>query len=304
MFCTHLPVFMPDDVEEERDREKHERRAGGVDRALLERGEARSEDVEREDDRRERQRREVRDVRRPVEPARQEPLPLAEGLRRPDVEAAFLRDRRRERGHREALRDEEDERREHPEKERRRAVRGRERDPAHADDRGDVEEDDVPGLERALEGHRVVSSVDCVLPQAVDEVEVGRRRAAVAVDVGLPVRRQEDRADPDEPERSDGARSFQGSRRPVATSTRTTAAGMLPVTTAKTGLSVRRPADEVEVLRVRERVRGVPPSIGSRKRSSVHSPYAAIQCPSGETQWSENPYARSVIGRGFPDGSS
>ena len=151
-----LAGLHPDDVEPESDHQQRERRARGVGRALLERGKARAEDVEREDDGRKRERREVRDVRSPVEPAGEKPLALAERLRRPDVEAAFFRDRRGERGHRKALRDEEDDGGEDPEEERRRSVGRRERDPAHADDRGDVEEDDVLRLELALQRHASV----------------------------------------------------------------------------------------------------------------------------------------------------
>jgi hypothetical protein len=116
-------------------------------------GESEAEDIEREDHRRQRQRREIEDVVRPVEPAGHEAVALAEGPSSPDVEAAFFGDGRGEGRDREALRDEEGDAREHPEEERGRSVRGRERDPPHADDRRDVEEDDVPGLERALEGH-------------------------------------------------------------------------------------------------------------------------------------------------------
>ena len=51
-------------------------------------------------------------------------------------------------------------------------------------------------------------------------------------------------------------------------------------------------------------VRGSPPDVGSRNMSSVHSPYAATQSPSGEMGFRAKPYAFPVIARGFPAGMS
>jgi hypothetical protein len=126
-----------DDVEAQSDGEERQRASGREEAALLQVREAQAEDVEGEDDGREGEGREIQDVVRPVQPAGEEALP-----QRDDGKALGYEER---------------DGRQDPERERGRAVGGGQSDPAHADDRRDVEEDDVAGLEGAFECHQPVT---------------------------------------------------------------------------------------------------------------------------------------------------
>jgi hypothetical protein len=177
MFWIQRPVFIPTMLKPERDREEDERGPARERGALLESGEPEPEDVQREDDGRERERREVEDVVRPVEESREEPLPRAEGARRPDVEAALLRNRGRERGDGETLRNEEGHGGQHPEKSDEgplAAASATHRIPTIG---GHVEEDDVAGLEGALQGHSGFSSLSAIRRRRHGELGSRRPRA-------------------------------------------------------------------------------------------------------------------------------
>ena len=88
--------------------------------------------------------REVEQVAEPVAPPAQEAVPIAESATRPDIDAALLRKTLGQRRHRERQGDEEQPRRQHPQRDRARTGVGRRRQPADADHRRNVEKDKIP----------------------------------------------------------------------------------------------------------------------------------------------------------------
>ena len=159
---------------------------------------------------------------------------------------------------------------EHPEEQRRGPVGRRERDPPHAHDRRDVEEDDVPGLERALEGH---ARGLLRLLQSLDQIQVRRCRAAVAVGVRPSVRRHRDRAYVDQPGeigRCEGLPGLAAAGRDIHAHE---LSGNAPGERGVQELPVRSPLEKSRSL-VCGMVRGSPPATGRREASSLQSPYA------------------------------
>src|SRR5216684_2851430 len=106
----------------------------------------------------------------PVGPTGNEPMKVAEGFLGPYIEAAFMRESRGEFGNHEGRGNKKEQRRQHPETYRRRAVVRRRRNPARTQHRRNVEKKDVPEthllaqlldwIGRAVCGraHRVTSS--------------------------------------------------------------------------------------------------------------------------------------------------
>ena len=97
----------------------------------------------------------VQDVVDPVAPAAQKAVPLAEGALGPGVDPALVGVARGEVADGEPLRDEEEERRQHPEPDRARTRGGRGGEPAEAQDRDDIEQHQVAQAHRARQLGRV-----------------------------------------------------------------------------------------------------------------------------------------------------
>ena len=85
------------------------------------------------------------------------PVAFAEGALGPGVDAALFGISGRQVAYREALRDEEEERRQNPQRDRARASRGGGGEPAEADDRHDVEEHQIAQRELARKRDRLIA---------------------------------------------------------------------------------------------------------------------------------------------------